>query len=78
MTHDPAEWQRVSFAADCTYSPGWEPDPDEQDPEPGDLCSLCGKDYGDTCTCPGPTQDGYEYEEQGGELMARRIPGYTE
>jgi hypothetical protein len=57
-------WARVSFAADCT---GDTDDPDE----PGDICSICGLDYCDDCQCPGPTQDGHEYREIDGVLMAR-------
>jgi len=61
-------WKKVSFAADCIQSPEW----DGTD-EPGDICSLCGLDYCEECECPGPTQDGMEYEEFNGVLMARLI-----
>jgi len=55
-------WRRVSFAADCLGG-----DEDEF----GDECSLCGLTYADDCQCPGPTQDGMEYETFHGVLMAR-------
>jgi hypothetical protein len=61
-------WQVVSFAADCIQSPEW-----EGTDEPGDICSICGLDYCDECQCPGPTQDGMEYEYFGDVLMARPI-----
>lgn len=61
-------WRRVSFAGDCTQSEGW-----EGTDEPGDICSICGLDYCDECKCPGPTQDGMEYEEFHDVLMARPI-----
>jgi hypothetical protein len=49
------EWQLVVFSAECD--------------EDGN-CPFCGIDYGD-CPCPGPTQDGYEYQEFDGVLYAR-------
>jgi hypothetical protein len=52
-------WRRVSFSADCTG-------------EEMDNCSICGMSYGDECQCPGPTQDGMEYEEFHNVLMARK------
>lgn len=55
-------WMPVSFAGDCLGG-----DCDEL----GDECSICGLDYADTCQCPGPTHDRYEYKEDGGELFAR-------
>lgn len=57
-------WREVSFAADCD---GY----DEETGELGDICSICGLDYCEECACPGPTQEGYEYEEFHGVLMAR-------
>ena len=51
------EWVPVVFAADCD--------------EEGN-CPVCGIDYAE-CGCPGPTQDGYEYEEIGGAMYARRV-----
>lgn len=57
-------WQRVSFAADCLGG-------DED--EPGNECSICGLDYSVDCQCPGPTQDGYDYQERDGILYARRM-----
>jgi DNA (cytosine-5)-methyltransferase 1 len=57
-------WKRVSFAADCLGG---------DDEEFGDECSICGLTYAGDCECPGPTQDGYEYEEFDGELYARWV-----
>lgn len=31
-------------------------------------------DYADECQCPGPTQDGIEYETFHGVLMGKPIP----
>ena len=62
----PEGWKKVSFAGDCHQSPEW----DGTD-EPGDICSVCGLDYCEDCECPGPTQDGYEYQEFNGELYAK-------
>ncbi len=58
-----SDWQPVSFAADC--------DDDEN-------CSICGLEYAEECGCPGPTQDGYEYDERDGILYARPIPDAKE
>lgn len=52
-------WRHVSYAADCTG-------------ENGDDRSICGLDYSNECQCPGPTQDGYQYEEFHGNLMAQK------
>ena len=60
----PEGWKRVSFAADCL---GY----DEESGELGEECSLCGLTYAEDCECPGPTQDGYEYEEFDGVLYAK-------
>jgi DNA (cytosine-5)-methyltransferase 1 len=49
-------WKVVSWAADCN-------DEDE--------CSVCGFEYAEECECPGPTQDGIEYEEFDGVLYGR-------
>lgn len=57
-------WKRVSFAGECLGG-------DEN--ELGDICSVCGLDYCEECQCPGPTQDGYEYDERDGILYARRV-----
>ena len=57
-------WKRVSFAGECLGG-------DEN--ELGDICSICGLDYCEECKCPGPTQDGYEYDERDGILYARRV-----
>jgi len=59
-------WRLVSFARDCE---GY----DDETAELGDICSICGLDYCDECQCPGPTEDGYEYDERDGELYARRV-----
>lgn len=53
----PGEWRRVVFSSDCN--------------DDGD-CPICGIDYGE-CPCPGPTQDGYEYEERQDGLWARWV-----
>lgn len=57
-------WKRVSFAGECFGGDG---------DELGDICAVCGLDYCDECQCPGPTQDGYEYDERDGILYARRV-----
>ena len=57
-------WKQVSFAGECLGG-------DEN--ELGDICSLCGLDYCEECECPGPTEDGYEYDERDGVLYARRV-----
>lgn len=49
-------WQVVSWAADCNED---------------DECSVCGFEYAEECECPGPTQDGIEYEEFDGVLYGR-------
>jgi hypothetical protein len=54
-------WRRVSYSADCV----------DNEQEEG-ICSLCNEKYSD-CPCPGPTQDGMEYQEFYGVLMARPI-----
>ena len=58
------EWKQVSFAADCLGGDG---------DELGNECSVCGLDYSDGCQCPGPTQDGYEYQERDGILFGRLV-----
>ena len=57
-------WKLVSFAADCLGG-------DDETGEPGDECSICGLTYAEDCECPGPTHDGYEYDERDGVLYAR-------
>lgn len=49
------EWKLVCYSADC----------DEEG-----ICPKCGLDYAES-ECPGPTQDGMEYEWRNGELWAR-------
>jgi len=51
-------WKPVVFAGD------WVDDDDES------YCEWHGKDYAD-CFCYGPTQDGLEYTEKNGTLLAR-------
>lgn len=59
MSAPEPKWMRVFFSAECD--------------EDGN-CPACHIDFGD-CDCPGPTQeDEYEYDEQDGVLMARRLP----
>ena len=53
------EWRKVVFAADC--------DEDSN-------CPVCVLDYAE-CDCPGPTQDGMEYEERADGLYARESEG---
>jgi hypothetical protein len=65
-TMTPEGWKKVSFAMDCE---GY----DEETGELGDICSICGLDYCEACECPGPTQDGYEYEIFDGELYAKEV-----
>lgn len=52
-----ADWQRVVFDHECD--------------EDGN-CPVCGTDFAD-CGCPGPTSEGWEHEERGGLLYARRM-----
>lgn len=56
-------WVQVVFSADCD--------------EDGN-CPKCGTDYSE-CSCPGPTQDGYEYKtgKTNGLLYARKVKGAT-
>ena len=58
----PGAWITVSWADDCLKE-------DESD-EFGEICSVCKGEYSE-CPCPGPTQDGWKYEEFHGELRAR-------
>jgi len=62
-------WRHVSFASDC-FCPLCA---DQMCECEDSICSICNKYYSSDCTCPGPTQDGYEYQEFHGELMARQI-----
>ena len=41
-----------------------------------DLCPHCKIDYAE-CPCPGPTQDGYEYEERNDGMYARLLDDAT-
>lgn len=56
------DWQLVVFSADCD--------------EDGN-CPICRIDYGE-CECPGPTQDGYDYEEFDGFLYAKKNTDYAD
>ena len=51
----PDGWTRVVFSSECD--------------EEGD-CPFCHMDYSE-CPCPGPTQDGMDYEWFDGVLYAR-------
>ena len=57
MTLKDNTWQRVVFGMDCD--------------EDGN-CPACKNDFAE-CECPGPTMDGYEYEEFDDGLYARRV-----
>jgi hypothetical protein len=65
------EWQRVVHADECIYE-DW--DEDREQP----VCPACGGEYGGwgvgkECGCPGPTEDGFEFEDRDGVLFARRV-----
>jgi DNA (cytosine-5)-methyltransferase 1 len=65
------EWQRVVHADECTYEK-W--DEDHEQP----ICPVCAGEYGGwgvgkECHCPGPTEDGFEFEERDGVAYARRV-----
>lgn len=58
-------WRKVCFAMDvCEW--------DSETEELCDECTICGLDYCDS-PCPGPTEDGLEYEERPTGMWARRI-----
>ncbi len=57
-------WTKVVFADDCI------PCPDCGEP----WCEGCSEHYSE-CRCLGPTQDGVEYSEVGGELFGRPVGG---
>jgi hypothetical protein len=50
------DWVPVVFSSDC--------DEDGNCP--------CGADYAEECVLPGPTQDGFEYQEINGQMFARK------
>ena len=52
------EWKTVVHSCECD--------------EDGN-CPNCEIDFAE-CDCPGPTQDGYEYEERPEGMFARRLP----
>jgi DNA (cytosine-5)-methyltransferase 1 len=65
------EWQRVVHADECIYEK-W--DEDHEQP----ICPVCAGEYGGwgvgkDCQCPGPTEDGFEFEERDGVAYARRV-----
>ena len=60
----PGAWVSVSWADDCLKE-------DESD-EYGEICFICKGEYSE-CPCPGPIQDGWEYEVFDGELRARPL-----
>jgi DNA (cytosine-5)-methyltransferase 1 len=65
------EWKRVVHADECIYA---EWDEDREQP----TCPICAGEYGGwgvgvECTCPGPTEDGYEFQERDGTLYARWV-----
>lgn len=41
------------------------------------VCPQCGGLY-ENCPCPGPTTEGYEYEQRGSQLWARPIAPATQ
>jgi len=58
-------WRKVCFAMDvCEW--------DEETEELSDDCKVCGLSYCDS-PCPGPTEDGWEYEERPTGMWARRV-----
>lgn len=61
-------WKKVVFAADCQCSCG-EPSCAGECGCPL-VCAECGGDYAD-CGCPGPTQDGIEYQKINGMLYGK-------
>lgn len=52
------DWRPVCYSADCD--------------EDG-ICPTCGLDYSES-DCPGPTQDGMDFEWRDGVLYARPSP----
>jgi len=69
-----SEWRRVVFADECIYN-AWDTDREQG------ICPVCEGEYGGwgcerECDCPGPTEDGWEYEDaprEDGHLYARRM-----
>jgi len=66
------DWRRVIHAAECECSCG-EPDCHGECGMPL-VCAGCGGEY-DSCGCPGPSSEGWEFEDRYKEgLWARRRP----
>lgn len=64
-------WKRVVHADECIYE---EWDEDREQP----VCPVCAGEYGGwgagvECGCPGPTEEGYEFDERDGVLYGRRL-----
>ena len=64
-------WKRVVHADECIYEK-W--DEDREQP----VCPVCAGEYGGwgagvECGCPGPTEEGYEFDERDGVLYGRRL-----
>ena len=65
-TIESTDWKKVCFAMDvCEW--------DSETNELTDYCNICGLNYCDS-PCPGPTEDGWEYEERATGMWARKIP----
>lgn len=56
----------------CVFMPddGWRPVVFSADCDDDGICPTCGDDFGD-CSCYRPTQDGLEYRDDDGPLLAR-------
>ena len=62
-------WKKVCHAIDvCEW--------DSENNELTDRCTVCGLDYSDS-PCPGPTEDGWEYQYLPTGMWARKIPVST-
>ena len=64
-TIENTDWMKVCFAMDVCE---WDSDTNELT----DYCTICGLNYCDS-PCPGPTEDGWEYEERATGMWARKI-----
>jgi len=56
-------WKEVVFAHDCIFE-DW--DIEKEMP----ICPKCKTEYAN-CSCPGPTQEEFEYMEKNGKMYAR-------
>jgi|DEB0MinimDraft_3_1074331.scaffolds.fasta_scaffold26803_3 hypothetical protein len=65
-TIEKTDWMKVCFAVDVCER-------DSDTNELTDYCTICGLNYCDS-PCPGPTEDGWEYEERSTGMWARKIP----